>query len=245
MTDKEIQQLINSKEWYHKIEVAPGVFTPGRYDPWSVLDPRSVLDAMGFPKDFTGKTVLDIGTFDGFFAFEAERRGAKRVLAIDRHPADHRGFAVAHQLRGSNVEYAQGSVYDLSPAIHGTFDVVLFLGVLYHLRNPILAMDKIHDVCREYAFLESHVLDNAFVHEGKHIPLHELNPVLANSPIMQFYPGDELNQEPSNWFAPNVKCVEAMLRTCGFQPSLAGRWGYRASFVAARVEQTRPFWYDD
>lgn len=239
MVAEEIEQLINSKEWYHIIEVAPGVLTPGRYDP------RSVLDVMGFPKDFTGKTVLDVGTFDGFFAFEAVRRGAKRVLAMDRHPADHRGFAIARQLLGFNVEYLQGSVYDLSPDVHGTFDVVLFLGVLYHLRNPILAIDKIHRVCKEYMFLESHVLDNAFIHEGQQTPLQQLNPALVNSPIMQFYPGDELNQDLSNWFAPNVTCVEAMLRTSGFRPSLTGRWGDRASFVAARVEHTAPFWYDD
>lgn len=94
-------------------------------------------------------------------------------------------------------------------------------------------------------FLESHVLDNAFVSEGKYTPLQEVNPVLVNSPIMQFYPGDELNQDPSNWFAPNVTCVEAMLRTCGFRPNLVGRWGDRASFVAARVEHTASFWYDD
>lgn len=239
MVAEDMRQLIDSKEWYHIIEVAPGVLTPGRYDP------RTVLDVMGFPKDFTGKTVLDIGTFDGFFAFEAVRRGAKRVLAMDRHPIDHRGFAIARQLLGFNVNYLQGSVYDLSPDVHGTFDVVLFLGVLYHLRNPILAIDKIHRVCKEYMFLESHVLDNAFIHEGKQTPLQQVNPVLVSSPIMQFYPGDELNQDLSNWFAPNVTCVEAMLRTCGFRPSLMGRWGDRASFVAARLEHTVPFSYDD
>lgn len=232
-----VAQIISSKPWYHIIEVAPGVCTPGRYDP------KPLLDTMGFPADLTGKTVLDIGCYDGFFSFEAERRGAKRVLATDRHPPDHCGFAIAHKLLGSKVEYAIASVYDLSPQIHGTFDVVLFLGVLYHLRHPLLAIEKVHSVCKEYAFVETHVLDDSFVHAGTHHRLIDLHPVLGESPLMQFYPRDELNQDLSNWFAPNVRCVELMLRTSGFRPTLAGRWGSRASFMAVREEFSPPFWY--
>jgi predicted nicotinamide N-methyase len=84
----------------------------------------TLLDTMGFPKDFTGKTVLDIGAYDGFFSFEAERRGAKRVLATDRHPIDHCGFAVAHELKKSKVEYAVASVFDLDPAVHGKITII-------------------------------------------------------------------------------------------------------------------------
>ncbi|MBV9325628.1 MAG: DUF1698 domain-containing protein [Chloroflexi bacterium] len=237
MTHDQLAERIASKQWYHIIEVSPGLRTPGRYDP------SPLLDTMGFPKDLTGKTVLDIGSYDGFFAFEAEKRGAQRVLATDRHPADHAGFAIARELRGSKVEYQPTSVYDLSPEVHGTFDVVLFLGVLYHLRHPLLAMDKIHSVCREYMFLESHVLDNAFVFDGNQYNSAELHPNLVQSPIMQFYPGDELNQDLSNWFAPNIKCVELMLGSSGFRPRLVGQWADRASFLADRQEFVQPFWY--
>jgi tRNA (mo5U34)-methyltransferase len=236
MTDA-VAQIINSKPWYHIIEVAPGVRTPGRYDP------KPFLDTMGFPADLTGKTVLDIGCYDGFFSFEAERRGASHVLATDRHPPDHCGFAIAHKLLGSKVEYAIASVYDLSPQIHGMFDVVLFLGVLYHLRHPLLAIEKIHSVCKEYAFVETHVLDHCFVHAGTQRSLTDLHPVLVESPLMQFYSEDQLNQDLSNWFAPNVRCVELMLSTSGFRPTLAGHWGTRASFIAVREEFTPPFWY--
>src|SRR5215813_2598194 len=158
-------QRIHAIEWYHAIEVAPGIITPGRYDP------KPLLDAMGFPADLSGKSVLDIGAYDGFFTFEAERRGAERVVALDRHPASHKGFALAHELLGSKAEYVEGSVYDLSPDIHGTFDVVFFLGVLYHLRHPLLALEKIHSVCREMLFVESHVLDDDFLHAGQLIPV--------------------------------------------------------------------------
>jgi tRNA (mo5U34)-methyltransferase len=237
MREDKIHELINSKEWYHVIEVAPGIRTPGRYDP------SQYLDIMGFPKDFTGKTVLDIGCFDGFFSFEAERRGAKYVLGIDRHPVDHRGFAIARDLLGSKVDYRVSSVYDISPEDHGTFDVVLFLGVLYHLRHPILAIEKIHRVCRETLFLETHVLDECFVDRERQIPLKGIHPLLVNSPIMQFYPGDELNKDLSNWFAPNIWCIELMLKTSGFHPERMGQWGCRASFLAKRLEFVAPHWY--
>jgi len=198
---------------------------------------------MGFPKDFTGKTVLDVGSYEGFFSFEAERRGATYVLATDRHPADHCGFATARELLGSKVDYRVASVYDLDPAEFGTFDVVLFPGVLYHLRHPLLALGRIHSVCREYVFLETHVLDRAFLGDGARVALGEMHRALASAAVLQFYPHDELNQDPSNWFAPSVRCVEQMLATSGFCPTLAGRWGDRASFVAQRQEFPPPFWY--
>jgi tRNA (mo5U34)-methyltransferase len=162
---------------------------------------------------------------------------------MDRHPAGHKGFALAHELRRSRVTYIVGSVYDLSPEIHGTFDVVLCLGVLYHLRHPLLALDKIHSVCREFAFVESHVLDQAFIQEGQAIPLEQLHPLLTGSPLMQFYPGDELGQDPSNWWAPNIECLRLMLETCGFDAMLTGRWGSRAAFRALRRDFVPPFWY--
>lgn len=237
MADKEVMAKVNSINWYHVIEISPGVFTPGLYDP------TSLLDLMGFPKDMSGKTVLDIGANDGFFTFEAERRGAKRVLALDRHPADRRGFALAHELRGSKAEYVMGSVYDLSPEIHGTFDVVFFFGVLYHLRNPLLALDKIHAICREYALVETHVLDQYFVQQGKIIPLDTLHSCLKDSPIMQYYPKNELNDDLSNWWAPNIECLRLMLDTSGFRAEFMGKWGGRAAFKATRMDFTPPYWY--
>ena len=228
---------IKLKEWYHVIEIAPDVKTPGCYDP------KPLLDRMGFPKDLSGKTVLDIGSYDGFFAFEAEKRGAKYVLAIDRHPADHCGFALARELLNSKVEYMISSVYDLSPETHGMFDVVFFFGVLYHLKHPLLAIEKIHSVCREYLLLETHVLDNHFIYQNERLELKNINPILQESPILQFYPGNELNNDLSNWFAPNIRCIESMLATSGFTSKLVGQWSDRAAFFAKREEFSPPHWY--
>ena len=128
--------------WYHRIELAPGVVTPGCDDSPGKL---AILDRLGFPRDCTGLRVLDVGTCDGFFAFEAERRGAD-VLAIDVRPPDQNGFAVARAALGSSVRYRQRNVYDVRYATDGAFDVILFLGVLYHLRHPLLALDRMREV---------------------------------------------------------------------------------------------------
>lgn len=237
MDKDEILRKVSSIEWYHAIEVAPGIVTPGRYNP------KPFLKLMGFPEDLSGKTVLDIGAYDGFFTFEAEKRGAKRVVALDRHPATHLGFALAHELVNSRAEYVIGSVYDLSPETHGVFDVVLFFGVLYHLRHPLLALDKIHSVCREYTLVETHVLDQSFIHQGEAVPLESIHTWLGESPIMQFYPKNELNNDWSNWWAPNIECLRLMLETSGFRAELTGHWGHRAAFKAARVDFSPPHWY--
>jgi len=115
--------------------------------------------------------------------------------------------------------------------------------VLYHLRHPLLALDKIHAVCREYALVETHVLDKYFVHQGKIIPIETLHTSLKDSSIMQFYPNNELNNDWSNWWAPNIQCLRAMLDTSGFKAELMGQWGGRAAFKATRVDFTQPHWY--
>jgi tRNA (mo5U34)-methyltransferase len=112
-------ELIASREWFHSIQIREGLVTPGRI---SFEHLQEVLQHLQFPASFEGETVLDVGAFDGFFSFEAERRGAKRVVACDLHPASHRGFDIARRLIGSNVEYVQANVYELTPAELGTFD---------------------------------------------------------------------------------------------------------------------------
>jgi tRNA (mo5U34)-methyltransferase len=151
--------------WYHTIEVAPGLLTPG----W--FDLRPILDRMPWP-DVRGKRCLDIGTYDGFLAFELERRGASEVLATDI--ADHElwdwpphmrergvdhlralagprkglGFEIARRLLGSSVQLAELSAYDLSPERIGEFDVVVCGSLLLHLRDPLRALETIRSVCR-------------------------------------------------------------------------------------------------
>jgi tRNA (mo5U34)-methyltransferase len=150
--------------WYHTLEVAPGVETPG----W--FDVRTIMDRVPFP-DVRGKRCLDIGTYDGFFAFEMERRGAAEVVATDISdhanwdwPPDMRaqgperlaeiagpekglGFKLAKQLLDSRAERVECSIYDLSPERLGTFDVVVCGSLLLHLRDPLRALEAVRSVC--------------------------------------------------------------------------------------------------
>jgi tRNA (mo5U34)-methyltransferase len=146
--------------WYHTLELAPGVVTPGMFD----LRPH--VGRFGLPARLDGLRVLDVGTWDGFWAFELERRGAAEVVALDldderdldcpprRRPATFpqaprgAGFALAREALGSSVTRVVGSIYDADPADLGTFDVVFCGMVLVHLRDQLRALERIARLCR-------------------------------------------------------------------------------------------------
>jgi tRNA (mo5U34)-methyltransferase len=153
-----------ARDWYHTIELAPGIVTPG----W--FDHRSIVPKLPFPASLAGMRCLDVATFDGFWAFEMERRGADEVVAIDvldprdwdwpagsettvadqlaRRKEGARGFSVASEAVGSSVSYEESSVYDLDPAEHGEFDFVYLGSLLMHLRDPVRALERVRAVCR-------------------------------------------------------------------------------------------------
>ena len=159
------------------------------------------------------------------------------MVAYDLHPPDHYGFETAKRLLGSTVEYVQGSVYDLSPEVLGTFDVVFFLGVLYHLRYPLLALDRIWEMTRGYALIETHHLDHCMLlPEGTSCGLAAIDPRLTEVALYQFYRHDELTPDDfSNWFAPNRRAIEDGLWSAGFVPEVLGAWGDRIAFKATKV----------
>ena len=185
--------------WYHTIDLGGGVVTKG------IDDTPLRLARLDLPPSLAGLTVLDIGAWDGFFSFEAERRGAARVVAADYYSwhgtgwGSKAGFELARSALGSKVEDLDIDVMDLSPERVGQFDVVFFLGVLYHLRHPLLALERIASVTRKRLILET-VVDMVGVRR----------------PAMAFYPGRELNHDPTNWWAPNVPALHGMLRDVGF-----------------------------
>ena len=155
--------------WYHTIDLGNGLISRGVYDH------RPIVNCYGLPDSLCGKTVLDVGTADGFWAFEMERRGADRVVAIDIAcygdfdwlpqirakmglALEVRGqtrFNIAHALRRSRVEYMICSVYELSPETVGVFDVVFCGSLLLHLQNPIKALVNIRSVTKEFAIVET------------------------------------------------------------------------------------------
>ncbi|HZO07355.1 MAG TPA: class I SAM-dependent methyltransferase [Solirubrobacterales bacterium] len=223
--------------WYHRIEVMPGLTTPG------VNDSQLVLRALDLPADLSGLRVLDIGTRDGFFAFECERRGAE-VTAVDYMPAEETGFPVARELLGSQVDFVQENVYELSYEKYGGFDLVLFLGVLYHLRDPMLALDRIWDVCRGRLIVETQTIDDALLTpEGAFARLTDIDPRLAAIPLMQFFPGAALNNDPTCVWAPNDAALRAMLEEVGFSVESQLRIGQRGlAFATWQDDPERRYW---
>ncbi len=199
-TPERLRDEVATRTWFHTIDLGGGVVTPGQKD--------TVAEAahMRLPADLTGRTVLDIGTYDGFYAFEAERRGADRVLATDswtwNWPGSdaRRNFELAHEVLGSRVDSQVVAVEDLTPdAVGGRYDVVLFLGVLYHAPDPLGYLRRLRDVTAGLAVVETLVdlLD-------------------VDVPAAAYYPGSTLHGDASNHFGPNRAAVEGLLLDAGF-----------------------------
>lgn len=230
LTAEQIRELIASVHpWHHILRFPHGISSPGAYDP------RAMLDMIELP-DLCGKRVLDVGTRDGFFAFALESRGAE-VVAVDHADEGLTGFGVAKKIYGSKVEYMQANVYDLDPGRLGTFDVVLFLGVLYHLRHPLLALDRLRSLCRELLVVESLVCDaRVFTGFETGTPLAELAPGLSEVPLAQFLPVGRFHTDSTNKWVPNAACLRALLEDAMFAPGPALTWGDRALVHARPVE---------
>jgi len=206
--------------WWHSIDLGYGIVTPGHQG--GITHPTGTKNLLGnikLPEDLKGKTVLDIGAWDGFFSFEAEKRGASKVLAIDnfyRDKLEHtgsQGFEVAKEILKSNIEFKKASVYDLSPEKFGMFDIVLFLGVFYHLRDPILALERIFSVTKDMLIMETH-----------YDPYHGDK----NTPLAVFYENAEINKDPTTFWGFNKACLLAALRSVGFKnPEVVYRYADR------------------
>lgn len=225
--------IARQQKWHHRIEVAPGIVTPG------LQETPALLAQISMPEDLSGMRVLDIGARDGFFSFEAERRGASEIIALDNEPPNHTGFAIAAELLDSRVEYVTENVYSLNADTFGRFDLVLFLGVIYHLRHPLLALDRIHDVCAKDALLlvETHMIDEGLVDgEGNWRRLDDFDPELTSFPLVQYYPADMLGSDPTSQWAPNRIALEGWLRGTGFEPLSSWQHAFRGGAVARRQE---------
>jgi len=197
----EIKARVAELRWHHSINLGHGIVTPGQDNS------GRKLQRLKLPGSLAGKSVLDVGAWDGFFSFEAERRGASRVLATDSYCWDgshdwgsKRGFELARMVLGSKVEDRTIDVLNLSPEQVGQFDVVLFLGVLYHMKHPLLALEHVASVARDMVVLETAV-----------------DMLGTRRAAMAFYAGSELGRDATNWCGPNPVAVVAMLRTVGFK----------------------------
>ena len=202
--------------WFHNMNL-DGVWTAPEHflGDYPAVKWRGFRDAL--PADLTGRSVLDIGCNAGFYAIEMKRRGAARVVGLDSDPRYLAQARFAAQTTGQDIAFVQGSVYDVG-ALKERFDIVLFMGVLYHLRHPLLALDLIRET----------VAGDMLVFQSMQRGAPEVDPLendydfFAPAPfdapgfpklhfIEQRYAGD-----PTNWWVPNRACTEAMLRASGF-----------------------------
>lgn len=227
--------------WYHAIELAPGRVTDGMFDL------RPYVARYGLPERMDGMRALDVGTFDGFWAFEMERRGAREVVALDlehepeldwpprrRGEADTcaargDGFRVAHEALGSSVRRVEGNIYEADPGELGTFDLVFCGSVLIHLRDQLLALERIADLCQ-----------GRFICAEAYDPLIELLPV----PVTR-YRADR--PKSVVFWEPSARTWRRMLWTAGFDDveqrarlKLRSRRGFSVRHVVLHARHGTP-----
>jgi len=226
-----IRERVREIDWYHSIDLGDGIVTPG--NPVN----RAMVER-GLP-DVAGRSVLDVGAWDGFYSFLAERRGAARVVAMDHYawcvdfaarleywracdasgelPDQRRdftdfyrpdtmpgrgGFDLAREVLASRVEPVVADFMAVDSAELGCFDVVLFLGVLYHVREPLTALERIRALTSGVAVVETEAV-------------RVLG--LPRARVLEFHPGGELRADHTNWFVPTEAALHALCRAAGFR----------------------------
>jgi tRNA (mo5U34)-methyltransferase len=215
--DSIAQRIEELGPWFHNIELAGVQTAPSHFlGDYPTLHWRTFENAV--PWDLRGRSVLDIGCNAGFFSIQMKQRGAERVVGID---SDARYLAQARfaaDVMHVDIEFKQMTVYEVA-RLGERFDLVLFMGVLYHLRHPLLALDLLHE----------HVVGDLLLFQTMQRGSSEAGPVAADYPFSETavfdrpdfprlhfvekkYAGD-----PTNWWVPNRACSEAMLRSAGFE----------------------------
>jgi len=228
--DPELLSQIQERRWFHTIDLGNGTFTRGD-------SPASEIISRSLP-DCRGKSVLDIGAWDGKYSYEAELAGASRVVALDHYiwkldiaarqayydeceqkgvlPDPDQvasgflfhddlpgktGFDLLHRYFDSKVEAVVDDFMTMDLEALGTFDIVYYFGVLYHMVSPVHALKRLRKVTGEVAVIET---------AGTYVSGH------PNSSLLQFFAGDELHADYGNWFAPSQAALVAMCRAAGF-----------------------------
>lgn len=203
--------------WFHNLDLKGVKTAPDHFlGDYPSVKWRNFASAV--PADLAGKTVLDVGCNAGFYSMEMKRRGAARVVGID---SDDRYLAQARfaaEVEGLDIEYRKLSVYEVG-ALGERFDFVIFMGVLYHLRHPLLALDLLYEhVVGDLMLFQSMQrgsTDTLDVGEDHHFWETELFDLPAY-PKLHFVEHRYAN-DPTNWWVPNAACAEAMLRSAGFE----------------------------
>lgn len=192
LSPQETQEL-ESISWWHTIRFSPTMATHGHVEGAEFIS-TYLLDHV----DFRGKSVADIGCWDGFQVFYAESQGASRVVGIDDPTQRHSGTAgreLSRRVLRSQAEFIDCNIYDLDRDLLGTFDIVMLFGVLYHLKHPLLGIEKAASLTTDTLLLSTHFL-----------------PSPDPFPWCVLYPGSELDNDPTNWSGPNMPWLRHALQ---------------------------------
>jgi tRNA (mo5U34)-methyltransferase len=239
MTREEILAALKRLEpWFHRIDLGSGIYTKTESVMGEPIDhplgPWQTIQKL-LPPDLRGKTVLDVGCNAGFYSFEAKRRGADRVLGVDGQRQHVRQGLFVRKVLGLDVEFRRLNVYELSPRKVGGFDITLALGLLYHLKHPILALENLYRVTKALLVIETAIMPAnqapasfAYSFGAAESILHPLSYV-ENSP--------EAKEQVYNWFLPGVGALMAMIRNVGFdEVELIEEKGDRAVVVCQKTK---------
>lgn len=204
-------------QWFHNLDL-DGVKTAPDHSLGDYPRIRWERFSHAIPADLTGKSVLDIGCNAGFYSIEMKRRGAARVVAIDGDDIHLDQGRFAAEVSGySDIEFRNMSVYDVG-SLGEKFDLVIFMGVLYHLRHPLLALDMLYDTV-----VGDMLLFQSMQRGSKHLPHVAEDYTFRDSSLFEqdvyplmYFVEKKYSSDPTNWWIPNRACVEAMLRSSGF-----------------------------
>jgi tRNA (mo5U34)-methyltransferase len=200
--------------WYHRIYLGNGIYTmpPTLAEQlWALLKPT-------FPTDLKAATMLDVGCNAGFFSILAKLRGAGRILGIEFFNMFFEQAEYIRKIWQMDIEYRLMDAHDIGK-IDEQFDLVMFAGILYHLKNPLQVLEDIGQRCRDAVVVETEIIpeDPRNVLMARVGPLGKIELTATTKGFMKFYERDELNGDGSNWWAPDTECLLGLLRVAGFR----------------------------
>lgn len=218
MTTNEIIRGLKILEpWFHRIDLGQGIFTKSESVMGEPVDhPRETWEIIRqcLPPDLTGKSLLDVGCNGGFYCVEAKRLGARRVLGVDGQRQHVRQALFVRKVLGLDLEFRRFSVYDLDPAIIGRFDITLALGLVYHLKHLVLALERLFDVTRELLLIETAIVPPEQAPSSFEQSLGEIRQTLH--PLFYAANPPDAKEQVFNWFLPTPVALQALLLNTGF-----------------------------
>lgn len=242
MTREEIlSELERLQPWFHCIDLGDGISTKTEsvmgepvnhpHGPWQIV-------GKCLPADLRGKTLLDVGCNAGFYAFEAKRRGAARVLGVDGQRQHVRQALFVRKVLGLEAEFRRMNVYELDPQTTGQFDITLALGLIYHLKHPILALENLFRVTKELLVVETAIM-----------PPERTPPSFVQAfgparrtlhPLVYVENATDAKEQVFNWFLPGIEALKALLRNAGFDEVEVVEAKDERAFVVCRKTKSSP-----